>query len=226
MKRTLIAIGGGELRARETLKIDEYVANIVKSKTEGKRPTALFVGTASHDSMPYYNTFHKVYTGIFGFKTDCALSVFGEMSTEKLTGKFDVADMIYVGGGDTLFMLENWRKSGIADMIRRAYGKGTVLCGLSAGAICWFEDIYTDSAKISGGKYAFEKGLGILRGGACPHFDERKEDFLSEFLNGENIWYGLENNSAAVFIDENYENTVSAGGKVYKIKGNSEITEL
>ena len=73
--KTVIAIGGGELRERETLKIDEYIANLAKERAGDKRAYALFIPTASHDFMPYYNTFHKVYTGVFNIKTDVALTV-------------------------------------------------------------------------------------------------------------------------------------------------------
>ena len=61
MKR-IVAIGGGELRERTTLKIDEYIAGLAKEHAGENRPNALFIPTASHDYMPYYNTFHKVYT--------------------------------------------------------------------------------------------------------------------------------------------------------------------
>ena len=72
-QRTLIAIGGGELKERTTLKIDEYIAERAKARAGERRANALFLPTASHDFMPYYNTFHKVYTGVFDIKTDVAL---------------------------------------------------------------------------------------------------------------------------------------------------------
>ena len=108
MKR-IIAIGGGELRERTTLKIDEYIVKLAKEHAGENRPYALFIPTASHDYMPYYNTFHKVYTGTFNIKTDVALTVFKEPDMEKMRAKFEKADMIYVGGGDTVFMMESWK---------------------------------------------------------------------------------------------------------------------
>ena len=142
MKR-IIAIGGGELRERTTLKIDEYLAKLAKDRAGERRANALFIPTASHDFMPYYNTFHKVYTGLFNIKTDVALTVFKEVDLEKMRGKFEKADLIYVGGGDTVFMIESWKQSGLLTLIQEAYERGVVIAGLSAGAICWFSDIYT-----------------------------------------------------------------------------------
>lgn len=218
MDRYIISIGGGELRQKETLEIDRYIADLAKQRAGEKRAVALFIGTASHDSMPYYNTFHKTYTGEFGLKTDCALVVYGEMNYEKIKGKFEKADLIYVGGGDTVFMLEKWKQTGIDELILDAYNRGVILSGLSAGAICWFEKMFTDGLMMSGqsAEYEFCNALGYLKGGACPHYNERRDDFDKK--KGAQIdkdWYLIENNCAVVFKNEEYERTLSCGGKAY-----------
>ncbi|MBQ9782393.1 MAG: peptidase E [Clostridia bacterium] len=216
MDKYIVAIGGGELRSKETLEIDRQIAEMAKDRVGERRAVALFIGTASHDSMPYYNTFHKTYTGELGLKTDCVLTVYGEMNYEKIVGKFQKADMIYVGGGDTVFMLNKWKETGIDKLILDAYERGVIISGLSAGAICWFEKMYSDSNVINGesDEYAFFDGLGILKGGACPHFNERK----NEFLNCDNplkkgTWYCIENNSAIVFKNGVISDNLSNGGK-------------
>ena len=220
MDKYIIAIGGGELRTKETLKIDEYIANLAKQRAGEHRAVALFVGTASHDSMPYYNTFHKTYTGEFGLKTDCALTVYGEMNYEKIKGKFEKADIIYVGGGNTVYMLEKWKESGLDVLIKDAYDRGVIISGLSAGAICWFEDMFTDGLILNGesNEYAFCKGLGYLKGGCCPHFGERKNEFYEKITNSDcDSWFALENNSAIVFKNEEFFTALSSGGKAQKI---------
>lgn len=201
MTRTLIAIGGGEIRSKETLPIDRQIATLAQKHAGDARPVALFIGTASHDSMPYYNSFHKTYTGELGLKTDCVLTVYGEMNYDKIADKFQKADVIYVGGGDTIFMLESWQKSGVLELIRQAYIRGVPLCGLSAGAICWMERIYTDSSKNGDEQYRMEQGLGWIKGGACPHFEDRKLDF-EQALVDECSFVCLPNNSAVVYYDE------------------------
>ena len=198
MKR-IIAIGGGELRERTTLAIDEYIASLAKERAGERRANALFIPTASHDFMPYYNTFHKVYTGVFNIKTDVALTVFKEIDLEKMKGKFEKADVIYVGGGDTVFMLESWMESGLLDLIRDAYERGVIIAGLSAGAICWFSDIYTDSAKVGDGEqYSLHKGLGWIQGLASPHYNLRQADF-DEVINEKfQPVYGIGDNAALI----------------------------
>lgn len=220
MKR-VIAIGGGELRERTTLKIDEYIANLAKQRAGETRANALFIPTASHDFMPYYNTFHKVYTGVFDIKTDVALSVFKEVDLEKMKTKFDKADVIYVGGGDTVFMMESWRQTGLLSLIKDAYERGVILAGLSAGAICWFSDIYTDSALVNdetGEKYAMFKGLGWFSGVISPHYGVRMLDFDKIVCYNYDCAFGIEDNAALVIEDGEVVGSVTSGGTVWQIE--------
>ncbi|MBQ8885887.1 MAG: peptidase E [Clostridia bacterium] len=212
----IVAIGGGDLKERSTLKIDEYLASLAKARAGERRANALFIPTASHDFMPYYNTFHKVYTGVFDIKTDVALTVFKEPDLERLKEKFLKADLIYVGGGDTVFMLEQWKKSGILALIEDAYARGVTIAGLSAGAICWFEDIYTDSLKTEdGAKYAMFKGLGWIKGVISPHYGSRMLDFDKIVCYNYERAYGIEDDSALVIEDGEIVGSLSSGGKAY-----------
>jgi peptidase E len=77
------------------------------------------------------------------------------------------ADLVYVGGGNTVAMLVVWREFGLDLALREAYAGGTVLAGISAGANCWFEHYITDS--IPGG--GTRAGMGLLPGTFCPHLD-------------------------------------------------------
>ncbi len=218
MKR-IIAIGGGELRERTTLKIDEYIANLAKARAGENRANALFVPTASHDFMPYYNTFHKVYTGVFNIKTDVALTVFKETDMEKLKAKFEKADMIYVGGGDTVFMMEHWKKTGMLSLIEDAYQRGVIIAGLSAGAICWFSDVYTDSqhATGEGEKYAMYKGLNWVKGVISPHYGARMLDFDKIVCYNYDCAFGLEDDAALVIEDGEVVGSLSSGGKAWAL---------
>ena len=220
MKR-IIAIGGGELRERTTLKIDEYIATLAKQRAGDRRANALFIPTASHDFMPYYNTFHKVYTGVFDIKTDVALSVFKEVDLEKMKAKFEKADMIYVGGGDTVFMIEEWKKSGLLPLIEGAYNRGVIIAGLSAGAICWFSDIYTDSALVNGGteeKYAMFSGLGWKKGVISPHYNARMLDFDKIVCYNYDRAFGVEDNSALVIEDGEIVGSITSGGTAWLLE--------
>lgn len=234
-ERTIISIGGGELRERTTLKIDEYIAGRAKARAGIRRANALFLPTASHDFMPYYNTFHKVYTGVFDIKTDVALCVFKDADLARMREKFEKADMIYAGGGDTVFMIEQWKKTGLLPLIREAYERGVVICGLSAGAICWFSDMYTDSATAAGlagtvaavsaatasenaEKYSMFPGLGWIKGKISPHYGARMVDFDKILCYNNGSAYGLEDNSAILIENETVRGAISSGGTAWKIE--------
>ena len=219
--KRIIAIGGGELKTKETLEIDRYIANLAREHAGDNRPYGLFIGTASHDSMPYFNSFRKTYTSVFDIKADVALTVYGEMDLEKIKGKFEKADFIYVGGGDTLYMLKRWQEFGLLDLIKDAYERGVIICGLSAGAICWFEDIYTDSELVENrdGLYSMQKGLGWIKGTISPHYNERVADFDEIMLakgQGESA-YGIENLAALEFINGELTHSITCGGNAYII---------
>lgn len=230
MKKTIIAIGGGELRERTTLKIDEYIAGLAKMRAGENRANALFIPTASHDFMPYYNTFHKVYTGVFNIKTDVALSVFKDVDLEKMKAKFLKADMIYVGGGDTVFMMDSWKKTGLLPLIEDAYQRGVIIAGLSAGAICWFSDIYTDSAaELTGEKYAMFQGLNWKKGVISPHYGLRMLDFDQIVCYNFDCAYGIEDDAAIVMEDGEIVGSLSSGGKAWLLErkdGELQKTEI
>lgn len=221
MQKKIIAIGGGEIKNKTTLEIDRYCATLAKIRAGEKRATALFIGTASHDSMPYFNSFRKTYTSVFDIKAEVALVVYGEMNYGHVKEKFDKADLIYIGGGDTVFMLEKWKETGLDKLISDAYENGKIICGLSAGAICWFTDMYTDYEIMRGqsSDYVLKKGLGVLDGVMCPHFNEREKDF-SETMLSKNLpdAYAIENDCAIEFTDGVPTKVISSGGKAFCLR--------
>ena len=83
--------------------------------------------------------------------------------------------MIYVGGGNTRLLLLIWNELGLPDLLRQALREGTILCGISAGANCWFDGSVTDSMGSMqdawDGRFQALGGLGFLSGSFCPHYD-------------------------------------------------------
>ena len=217
----LVLIGGGELKSRDTLSIDEYIAVQARAAAGERRACGLFLPTASHDCMPYYNTFHKVYTGIFGLKTDVALTVGREVDAEKMRAKSERADFLYVGGGNTVYMLDEWRRSGLLQLVREAFERNVLIAGLSAGAICWFEQMYSDS--VAEGEYHIFPGLGWIKGKISPHYDERTLDFDQTVLYNRFCAWGLENSAALVMHDGDPKCTLGSG-RVWVLDGTNGVS--
>jgi dipeptidase E len=153
--------GGGFSMEPENPLLDDYILRL----TGRRRPKICFLATASGDAQYYIDDFHKAFP-----KTRAAAShvpLFFRDRNLDLTEHLLNQDVIYVGGGNTANMLAVWRLHGVDRILRRAWRRGIILCGLSAGMNCWFEACVTDSF---GELAALNDGLGILRGSACPHF--------------------------------------------------------
>jgi dipeptidase E len=101
----IVAIGGGEISKFETLAIGDYIVNLT-GKTNSK---ALFIPTASNESQGYIDIFNDIYGRKLGCKTDVLYLINGNLSDEEIKNKIFSADLIYVGGGDTIKMMEVWR---------------------------------------------------------------------------------------------------------------------
>src|SRR6266700_3790922 len=116
------------------------------------------------------------------------------------------ADIIYVGGGNTLTMMKLWRRMGLDDLLIKAYNQGIVLSGLSAGAICWFKYGHSDSLKMVDPSKNFirVKGLGWINATLCPHFhaEKREKDFEKMISLYGGIGIALDNNTALELIDD------------------------
>ena len=216
----IIAIGGGELKSAQTLPIERYIAGLVNKE----KPVALFVPTASHDSKPYFNSFRKTYTGKLGCKSDVALLTTGEMCREKILEKMALADIIYVGGGDTAYMLSVWEQYGFVDLLRQEGARGKILCGLSAGANCWFSQCQSDYLKMREGSdqpYRLIDGLGFISAVVAPHYGiDRKSDFEEKMsaLSVGSVGYGIEDCAALEFTDGILTKVISDGAGVYQYK--------
>ena len=173
----IVTIGGGSFRS--TLKIDREIVRLTKKK----HPNFLFIPTASSDSEQYSENIGKHYKKL-GCKTD-VLYLLNNKNKKETKTKINKANIIYVGGGNTLKMMRRWRFLGVDTLLKKAWKKGTVLCGLSAGSICWYDSGHSDSMAYyqKKWKYINVKGLGLIKGIHCPHYDSatkgvpRKKDF-------------------------------------------------
>jgi peptidase E len=156
----IIALGGGGFSMEDDPSLDQYVL----SQARGSRPAVSFIGTASGDADSYLAKFYAAFA-----RLDCLpshLPLFRR--TPDLASHLREQDVVYVGGGNTRTMLAAWREWGLPELLREAWERGTVLAGISAGAICWFDEGVTDA---SAGPLGPLSCLGFLPGSCCPHYD-------------------------------------------------------
>lgn len=144
-------------------RLDRYILGLTKKRS----PQVAFVATASGDSSDYVRRFYLAMEKLPCKATDIPLFRIPP-GGPSLASRVLEQDVIYVGGGNTANMLAIWRLHGVDKLMREAWSRGTILCGLSAGMICWFQSSVTDSF---GPLRELQDGLGFLPGSACPHYD-------------------------------------------------------
>ena len=220
LNKHIVAIGGGGFgRCLGELKIEKYITSLVKKD----RPKICFIPTASGDNVSYKLNFYRAFT-----KLNCITSHLDFFSrTENLEKKILSQDIIYVGGGNTKSMLAVWKEWNLQNILKIGYQKGIIMSGVSAGAICWFDKGITDSFSD---KLEIINCLGIVKGIACPHYDEEKErePYVNKIIKTNRIesCICIEGNSALhIKNDINYE-SINFGNNKKSFKLSKENNQL
>lgn len=178
IRRQIIALGGGGFSVEpENLALDRYIL----AQARVSEPAVAFVPTASGESDNYIVRFYTAYLGLPCRPSHLAFF----RRTPDLRSYLLTQDVIYVGGGNTKSMLAVWREWGFPELLREAWESGIVLAGISAGAICWFEQGVTDSFAD---QLRVIDCLGFLPGSCCPHYSgeaDRRPSFHRLLRHGE-----------------------------------------
>ncbi len=165
-ERQIVAIGGAVLVPDTgNVALERYILDA----SGAEKPRVAFVPTASGDDVTYVARFYESYAR-FGVGMDVLR--FFRRTPEDLRAYLFAFDVVHVGGGNTRSMLAVWKHWGFDIVLREAWERGILLCGSSAGSICWFEHGLTDS--VAGALTAMPC-LGFLPGSNCPHYDGEKE---------------------------------------------------
>ena len=216
----IVAIGGGEMRFHETLLIDRYIVEFANIEN----PKLLFIPTASNDAQGYIDTVKAVYGEQSGCVVDTLCLVNQDLSDEVIKNKILSSNIIYVGGGDTVKMMEIWRTNKVDQYLKEAFAHNIVLSGLSTGSICWFLEAHSNSSIETNRDGWWDReqvtGLGLIPANHCPHYNEDgHETFDDNMLDKEVPGIALENNVAIVFDGDMYKILKSDGeSKAYLFK--------
>src|SRR3954454_2814348 len=213
--RQIVAFGGGGFSMeRDNTLMDDYVFGLADTA----RPRVCFLPTASGDADHYIVRFYRAF--------DAARCEPSHVSLFRRDGgAADIhqhilsSDLIYVGGGSVISLMGAWRAHGLDTTLRLAWEQGTVMCGGSAGSLCWFRS----ALSAFHGAPQLVDGLGLLPYSNCVHFDcerEREGAFRQALLDGMCAGYAAEDGAALHFVGDKLQRVVASRpqAKAYRMR--------
>lgn len=197
-KQAILALGGGSKAWQPNRRIAEHLVKL----SGAARPRVLYIPTAGGDREDRIEKFHRDY-GKLGCRPEalCLINRNLRPSYTEIQKLVLGSDIIFVGGGNTYRMVKLWRRLGLDRLLRRAWEKGVVLSGGSAGGICWFKHGHSDSRRSSSPDdwdYIRVSGLGFIDASFCPHLHsgDRKESLLNMIRRCGGIWIACDDCAA------------------------------
>ena len=197
MKQKIVAIGGGDFRKYKTLSIDTEIVRLAGSK----RPQLLFIPTASNDSQHYSTSIIQHFTEL-----GC-----------------DVAVLLLIKETPTCDTIKKMIDVAVDILLESARSRGAVLCGVSAGSICWFAHGNSDSRKDKNpaAEYIKVTALGFIPALNCPHYDtesDRKASLKKMMQRYKGIAIALEDCAALEVVGDEYRILISQPqARAYKV---------
>ncbi len=187
--------------------LDDFVLGL----TGVERPKVCFLPSASGDADHYVVRFYRAFSTVRCepshvslFRRDKGAGLGADLASHLLA-----QDLIYVGGGSVVSLLGVWRAHGLDDVLRRCWERGIVLCGLSAGSLCWFGEAVT----AFHGPPQRVTGLGLLPYSNCVHYDgeqERRKAYHRFLAAGMAPGYAASDGAALHFRGESLARVVSS----------------
>jgi peptidase E len=219
-KRKIVAYGAG---------YNPPFIQFVASLTGKDNPKLCYLPTAAADGEP----------GIIRWYEACAILDVRPSVQKMFINSYDQkesfeevllnVDGIVVGGGNTLNMMSIWKAQGVDVILKKAWDRGIVLAGGSAGSLCWFEEGTTDSRPKELSKVTC---LGLIKTSHCPHYDaeEQRRPLYHKYIKSKVLKPGYAcDNKAAIYFEDNEVRKVLAlneeSNAYYVYEKNGEIIE-
>jgi len=211
--RQVVAFGGGGFSQESgNPLLDDYVLGL----TEAMSPRICFLPTASGDADHYIVRFYNAFRDL---ATPSHVSLFRrERGVNDIRSHLLSQDLVYVGGGSLISLLGVWRAHGIDSILREAYEAGVIMCGLSAGSLCWFAEA------VSGYHAEVNRvpALGFVRHSNAVHYGDgdRRGAFHRHLLEGMPAGFAAEDGAALRFVGDELVETVTSrsGAGAYRLE--------
>jgi dipeptidase E len=225
--RQIVAFGGGgfSMEAGNPL-LDDYVLGLAAAAGR-ERPKVCFLPTASGDADHYIVRFYRQFAAsrcepshVSLFRRDCG--------TDDVRAHLLDQDLVYVGGGSVICLMGVLRAHRLDVALREAWEAGVVLCGLSAGSLCWFEEAMTGYHGAS----RPVQGMGLISGSNAVHYDKedhRRPAYHLAVGGGMPAGFAADDGAALHFVGDSLARVVSSRpeARAYRVEAvGDEVVEL
>ncbi|UJA21723.1 peptidase E [Thermoleophilia bacterium SCSIO 60948] len=190
-QRQIVTFGGGGFSMEPGNRLlDEFVLDL----TGKARPRVCFLPHASGDADHYIVRFYRAFSGERAEASHLSLFRRERCPAEPREHLLS-QDLIYVGGGSVASLLGVWKAHGIDEILREAWERGILICGLSAGSLCWFEEGVSNFH----GPIERIRGLGFLPYSNTVHYSSeptRREAYHRWLVEGMPPGYAVDDGAA------------------------------
>ena len=206
----------GDVRKMKKLFLCSYFAgvkdtfkNFMNNNTKGKK--VLFIPTANIDEETKFlvDEAKKVFENLGMEVEDLEIS---KLNEKTIKNKIEKANYLYVGGGNTFYLLQELKRKNLIDFIKNRVNFGMTYIGESAGAIITSKDIeynYLMDDKTIAKDLKEYSGLNLVGFYVVPHlnefpFEESAKQTVEKYKDKLNI-IAINNSQAIIVKDDKFE---------------------
>jgi dipeptidase E len=207
-------------------KDDDLKSNLIETEllklTNKYCPKMLYFATAMKDNQRSINHFISTFDKL---NVKITIAKLNEIIFEELNNLFNESDIIYIGGGNTDYLRNEFIKYNVDKLLMKYHNTDKIFAGISAGAILYTNSGMGDSYSYqSGGNiYNFKMvdGLNLINLKFCPHYQKDDLYIFNDIGLSSKLALALEDDTAVV-IDKNILKVYKANKKhsVYLFKDN------
>lgn len=139
-----------------------------------------------------------------------------DQTSEQVAAKLHDADIIYVTGGNSYYLLQHMQTCNFKDILQDRLNKGAIYIGSSAGSVvtCPAIDYIGDLDDVKQASLTDMSGFGLIDFNIMPHIDHPKfKDKISKLVEAQRLsetsLIGLRDDQAVLVID-NYIQIITA----------------
>ncbi len=210
MSNIIVAIGGRNYSESKLEDFNSFNPKAIDKEivrlTRKSNPNFLFLGHANpREEQKNFEIIKSIYSKL---SCNCHILKSNELTDKnKVSELLSSSDIIYVGGGNTLNMIRLWKKTKFDEVLKTSWLNGKVMCGVSAGAGCWFKECTSDSLKILYGSeqpYIGVRCLGFMNYLFTPHCNEieRLKEVKNILKENNLVGISVSNEAALEIVDD------------------------